>query len=70
MITVKKCDIFANIEKKRAKINHVFLMASSQYPNQTIQTAEHLEMYKKGKVANDNIPEANVWNDLSILLFM
>ena len=45
-------------------------MASSQYPNQTIKTAEHLEMYKKGKVANDNIPEANVWNDLSILLFM
>ena len=45
---------------KKAKINHVFLMASSQYPNQTIKTAEHLEMYKKGKVANDNIPEANV----------
>lgn len=45
---------------KKAKINHVFLMASSQYPNLTTKTAEHLERYRKGKVANDNIPEANV----------
>ena len=43
-------------------------MASSQYPNLTMKTAEHLEMHKKGKVANDNIPEANVWNDLFIPL--
>ena len=41
-------------------------MESSQYPNLTTKTAEHLERYRKGKVANDNISEANVWNDLSI----